>query len=204
MVLTESEYILRVGEKAPSFALREPLTGKTVSYEDVRGAKGTVVMFICNHCPFVIHLKASIAVVAKEYLAKGVGFVAISSNSTVTHPQDGPDEMARDATAAGYPFPYLFDETQAVAKDYKAACTPEFYVFDTSDKLVYHGRWDASRPGKYAGPNPVPITASDIRAALDALVEGRDVPQAPGSIGCNIKWAPGSEPHYFKPGGMAK
>lgn len=191
MVLTESAPF-EIGAKAPSFALTEPLTGKTVTLDDFQGAPAYLVMFICNHCPYVVHLKEELVKVTNEYKGKGVAIVGISSNSTATHPQDGPDKMAEDATKFGYSFPYLFDETQEVAKAYKAACTPEFYVFDKDQLLVYHGQFDDTRPKRGDVP-----TGKDLRAALDAVLAGQPVPKARPSIGCNIKWHPGQEPDYY-------
>lgn len=196
MARTES-VILDVGFQAPEFSLPEPLTGRTISlYEYAKHSKATVIMIICNHCPFVVHLKSHIVELAKEYQEKGVSFVAISSNSTETHPQDGPENMAKDAKEQNYPFPYLFDETQEVAKAYQAACTPEFMVFDGDLKLQYHGQWDDSRPSKYGGN--IPVTGKDIRHALDLTLAGQVVekPWKP-SIGCNVKWTPGNEPAWY-------
>lgn len=195
-VMKESQ-ALQLGMRAPDFELLEPLTGKMWSLQDFEGHPALLVMFICNHCPFVKHLKADLARITSEYIQKGVAVVAISSNSLATHPQDGPDEMARDARELNYQFPYLFDETQEVAKNYKAACTPDFYVFKKEGprpfQLEYHGQLDDSRPR-----NGQPVTGRDIKEALDCVLSGRPVPsrQKP-SIGCNIKWAPGKEPDYY-------
>ncbi|GLC35920.1 hypothetical protein PLESTM_000382900 [Pleodorina starrii] len=185
---------LPVGEPAPYFELPDVVSGKTVSLNDFKGAPATLIMFICNHCPYVVHLKGAIVDVVAEYSARGLKAVAISSNSTQTHPQDGPDKMAEDAKKYGYTFPYLFDESQEVAKAYKAACTPEFYVFDSDMKLTYHGQWDSTRPKQ--DPPHVP-TSADIRAALDATLAGQPAPKSRPSIGCNIKWTPGKEPDYY-------
>ncbi|KAL4857673.1 hypothetical protein ACK3TF_002106 [Chlorella vulgaris] len=177
--------------------LPEPLTGQTVKLSEyAAGAPATLVMFICNHCPFVVHLKPAITELAKDYQAKGVKVVAISSNSVETHPQDGPEKMAEDAKAQGYTFPYLFDSTQEVAKAYSAACTPEFYVYDADRKLFYHGQFDNSRPSKYGGDTPV--TGEDLRHALDCVLAGKPLGRAvKNSIGCNIKWQPGNAPAWF-------
>ncbi|CAL8468598.1 g8138 [Coccomyxa elongata] len=186
MVLTESKE-LEVGTKAPEFTLPEPLTGKQVSLDEVAdGASAILVMFICNHCPFVVLLKDKIVEVCRSYADRGVAAVAISSNSIKTHPQDGPEHMAEEAKKLGYPFPYLYDESQEVAKQYMAACTPEFYIFNSNRNLVYHGQFDDARPGK-----GVPVTGEDLCAALDDVLAGRPVqkPVKP-SIGCNIKWHP--------------
>jgi len=197
MVMKES-VLLDVGFKAPEFALPEPLTGNIVKLSEyTQGATATVIMIICNHCPFVVHLKPAIVSLAKEYQAKGVKFIAISSNDRQTYPQDGPEYMIEDAKVNGYTFPYLYDETQAVAKAYQAACTPEFMVFDGDLKLQYHGQFDDSRPGKYF-KDSAPVTGKDIRAALDATLAGKAVLKPwKKSIGCNLKYSPGNEPSWF-------
>jgi peroxiredoxin len=184
--------MLPLGTLAPAFALPDT-EGRTVRLEDFAGKPALLVMFICNHCPYVQHVREEIARVGKEYSARGVGIVAIASNSVAEYPEDGPGPMKEEKTRMGYVFPYLFDESQAVAKAYQAACTPDFYVFDQSRKLVYRGQLDNSRPG-----NNVPVTGKDLRAALDAVLAGRPVPaQQKPSIGCNIKWRPGNAPGYF-------
>jgi thiol-disulfide isomerase/thioredoxin len=176
--------MLELGTIAPKFALVEPLTGKTIKLEDIKSDKATVVMFICNHCPYVIHVNDELVRLGNEYRAKGIGFVGINSNDAVNYPQDGPEKMAEHAKAIGYPFHYLFDETQEVAKAYKAACTPDIYVFDKDLKLVYRGQLDDSRPGSLAE-----VSGNDLRAALDAILDGKEVnPNQIPSIGCNIKW----------------
>lgn len=189
--LTESG-VLAVGTPAPPFQLTEPLTGKTVALSDLTGQKVLLVMFICNHCPFVKLLTEAIVQLTNEYQSQGVASVAISSNSILTHPQDGPEEMAQDARSLGYSFPYLYDEGQDVAKAYRAACTPEFYVFDAQQKLRYHGQFDSARPS-----GNTLVTGEDLRRALDAVLQGQSIcgPVRP-SIGCNIKWHPGNEPAY--------
>lgn len=176
--------MMPLGTKAPEFDLLEPLTGNWVSLDDVRGEHGTVVMFICNHCPFVIRLKETLSEFAAEYIAKGIGVVAINANDAEKYPEDGPEEMADDATNFDYPFNYLYDITQETAQAYNAVCTPDFFVFDNNDLCVYRGQFDSSRPG-----NDHPITGADIRAALDNLIAGSPISedQTP-SIGCNIKW----------------
>jgi peroxiredoxin len=191
MVLTHSTMI-DLGSEAPHFSLPDA-HGNKVALDDFAGAKALVVMFICNHCPYVKHLRHGIAQVARDYRPRGVAFVAINSNDVEQYPADSPPNMAAEAAQYGYEFPYLFDETQAVAKAYRAACTPDIYVFDAKRLLVYRGQFDGSRPG-----NTVPVTGSDLRAALDASLEGREVSedQIP-SMGCNIKWKPGQEPDYF-------
>lgn len=183
---------MTVGAKAPNFALQEPLTGRLVKLEDFNGAPAYLIMFICNHCPYVVHLKEALVSLTNEYKGRGVAIVGISSNSSKTHPQDGPDKMAEDAKTYGYSFPYLFDETQEVAKAYRAACTPEFYVFDKDLQLAYHGQFDDTRPRRGDVP-----TGKDLRAALDAVLSHQPVPASRPSIGCNIKWHPGQEPDYF-------
>lgn len=176
--------------RAPDFELLESVTGSTRKLDDFEGFPALLVMFICNHCPFVVHLKVDLVKLAKQYIPKGLAVVAISANSVKTHPQDGPDFMAKEAKELGYPFPYLYDETQAVAKAYGAACTPDFFLFKKDGRrpfeLVYHGQFDDSRPN-----NNRPITGRDIRNALDCVLSGRPVStvQRP-SLGCNIKWHP--------------
>jgi peroxiredoxin len=184
--------MLPLGTKAPDFALPD-VSGKRVQLADFTGAKALVVMFICNHCPYVKHIRSELVRLGKDYGPRGVALVAISANDAQKYPADAPAEMAREAAAAGYTFPYLYDETQAVAKAYRAACTPDFYVFDAGQRLVYRGQLDASRPG-----NNLPVTGADVRAALDAVLSGKEVAaDQKASIGCNIKWKPGNEPDYF-------
>jgi peroxiredoxin len=192
MVKTAST-MLPLGSSAPDFSLTNAVDGNTVSLSDFADKDGLLVMFICNHCPFVIHLREDLAKFAKEYQQKGLGIVAISSNDVENYPQDRPERMKEEASAQGYTFPYLFDETQDVAKAYHAACTPDFFLFDKDRKLVYRGQFDDSRPD-----SGIPITGADLRAACDAVLAGQEVPadQKP-SIGCNIKWKKGSEPSYF-------
>jgi peroxiredoxin len=184
--------MLELGTPAPHFALPDT-EGNPVSLADARGAKALLVMFICNHCPFVKHLRPALARLAEEYAPRGVAVVGINANDAERYPADGPEAMRREKAEAGYPFPYLYDETQEVAKAYRAACTPDFFLFDAGHRLVYRGQFDDSRPS-----NGVPVTGRDLRAALDAVLEGRAVPaeQKP-SLGCNIKWRPGNEPDYF-------
>jgi peroxiredoxin len=192
MALTPST-MLPLGTAAPDFALADT-SGKTVSLKDFAGSPGLVVAFICNHCPYVKHVREEFARFGRDMKAKGIAVVAISSNDISTHPADSPAKMAEDKIAAGYEFPYLFDADQSVAAAYKAACTPDFYLFDKDRKLVYRGQFDDSRPG-----NGKPVTGADLRAAVDALLAGVPVSekQTP-SIGCNIKWAPGREPDYAR------
>ncbi|CAN0892098.1 hypothetical protein LINGRAHAP2_LOCUS17355 [Linum grandiflorum] len=183
-----------LGFKAPDFQLPEPLTGKTWELEDFESHPGFLVMFICNHCPFVIHLKKVITKLSNFYMKKGLAVVAISSNSVVTHPQDGPEFMAEDAKLFNYPFPYLYDESQEVTRAFGAVCTPEFFLFKKDGRrpfeLVYHGQFDDSRPN-----NNLPITGRDLSRAIDCVLSGQPVPsvQTP-SIGCSIKWHPETNP----------
>ena len=190
MALTPST-MLPLGTAAPDFQLPDT-DGTTVALADLKGAPALLVAFICNHCPYVKHIRHELARLGKEYQGKGVAVVGISSNDVTTHPEDSPKMMAREKAEVGYTFPYLYDESQQVAQAYKAACTPDFYVFDKDQKLVYRGQLDSSRPG-----NPVSVTGKDLRAALDAVLAGKPVSddQRP-SIGCNIKWKRGNEPSY--------
>ena len=183
MALTPST-MLPLGTKAPDFELLDTVSSERFNYPDIRGKKGTVVMFICNHCPFVIHVNDEIVRLANDYRVTGFGFVAISSNDVANYPQDSPDKMHKVAEQNDYPFPYLYDPTQQVARDFDAACTPDFYVFDSADELVYRGQLDDSRP-----KNGIPLTGRSIREALDALLGNKEVPknQKP-SVGCGIKW----------------
>lgn len=186
--------MLELGTKAPEFRLKDTVTGNLVSLADFPQAKAYWIMFICNHCPFVVHLRHKLAEVAKEYQDKGVCIIAISSNDVRYYPEDGPQHMRQEAKRIGYVFPYLYDESQDVAKAYRASCTPDFYVFDKEQRLVYRGQFDDSRPG-----NGKPITGEDFTKVLDALLAENAVPaegQKP-SIGCNIKWIKGQEPDYF-------
>ncbi len=191
MVNTPST-MLPLGTRAPEFSLAEPATGKTRSLSDFK-APTLVVMFICNHCPFVIHVRDEITRIARDYSERGVDFVAINSNDVEAYPQDGPGPMAELVREMGWKFPFLFDKTQSVARAYHAACTPDFFVFDAGRALRYRGQLDDSRPS-----NGKPVTGADLRAAIDAVRDGKPVAaeQRP-SIGCNIKWAAGNEPDYF-------
>jgi len=183
MSLTPSN-MLPLGTKAPAFELLDTVSDKILNLEVLKGEKGTVIMFICNHCPFVIHVNPEIAKVAKEYKSKGISFIAISSNDIVNYPQDAPHLMKKKAQEAEYSFPYLYDETQHVAKAYDAACTPDFYLFDDQLELIYRGQLDDSRPA-----NEVPLSGKDLRNAMNAMLNGAKINsvQKP-SIGCNIKW----------------
>ncbi|MEZ6057429.1 MAG: thioredoxin family protein [Planctomycetaceae bacterium] len=192
MVMTAST-MMPLGTAAPDFSLINTVDGSTVSLADCAGTKGLLVIFLCNHCPFVIHLREALAKFAAEYQAKGLTIVGISANDVGSHPQDGPDQMKLEHSHAGYTFPYLYDESQEVAKAYGAACTPDFFLFDRDRKLVYRGQFDDSRP-----KSGLPVTGVDLRAACDALLAGGPIISAQKpSIGCNIKWRPGNEPDYF-------
>jgi peroxiredoxin len=173
-----------LGSEAPDFVLRDVVSGKTVRRKDVAGSKGMLVMFICRHCPFVKHVQDELAKVGRDYAGRDIGMVAISSNDVASHPEDSPTKLAYQAQELQFNFPYLFDESQEVARAYDARCTPDFFLYDAHGKLVYRGQLDDSRPG-----NDIPVTGKDLRGALDALIAGRAIPteQRP-SIGCNIKW----------------
>lgn len=190
MALTPST-MLALGTPAPSFNLPDT-NGKYVSLGDFKGKSALLVMFICNHCPYVKHVRPELSRIGREYQAKNVGVVAINSNDVQAQPNDSPERMKQEVSDAEYSFPYLFDEAQAVAKAYHAACTPDIFLFDREGKLVYRGQVDDSRP-----KNGLPLTGKDLRSALDAVLAGKPVPekQTP-SIGCNIKWKPGNEPAY--------
>jgi peroxiredoxin len=183
--------MLALGTPAPDFRLPDP-SGQMRALQDFAQAPAMLVAFICNHCPFVQHIRHELARFGREYQSKGLGMVAIGPNDVASYPEDGPEGMAREIEEAGYTFPYLYDESQQVAKAYQAACTPEFYLFDRDRRLVYRGQFDASRPG-----NGVPVSGADLRAAADAALAGRPVPedQRP-SVGCSIKWKPGNAPAY--------
>jgi peroxiredoxin len=184
--------MLPLGTTAPDFRLPDP-NGNLVSLADFGGKPALLVMFLCNHCPYVKHVQAELARLGRDYAPRDVGIVAISSNDAMNYPEDGPAMMAKEAKAAGYNFPYLYDEAQTVARAYRAACTPDFFLFDQSHRLVYRGQLDASRPG-----NGIPVTGRDLRTALEGLLAGKAVsPEQAPSLGCNIKWRPGNEPDYF-------
>jgi peroxiredoxin len=192
MAVTPST-MLKLGTPAPDFRLPDP-AGLMVSRDDFKSAPALLVMFICNHCPFVKHIRPGLSVFAREYQAKGLVIVGINSNDAGEYPEDSPDQMVKEIKSAGYVFPYLYDETQSVAKAYRAACTPDFFLFDAARALVYRGQFDDSRPG-----SGLPVTGKDLRAAADAALAGRPTPkdQKP-SIGCNIKWKTGNEPDYTR------
>ena len=192
MVRTAST-MLPLASAAPNFSLPN-VDGKTVSLADFADKPALLVIFMCNHCPFVVHLRSDLAKFAKEYQPKGLAIVGISSNDVEAYPQDGPEQMKAEHKTAGYTFPYLHDADQSVAKAYHAACTPDFFLFDQGRKLVYRGQFDDSRP-----KSEVPVTGTDLRAALDAVLDGKPMPAAQQpSMGCNIKWMKGNEPDYYK------
>jgi peroxiredoxin len=183
--MAEQSTMLPLGTAAPEFRLPDP-NGKMVSSTDFAGAPAMLVVFMCNHCPYVKHVQATFTNLAKEYQAKGVAIVGINSNDAENYPDDRPEKMAEEIRGAGYTFPYLYDGSQSVAKAYRAACTPDFFLFDRDRRLVYRGQFDDSRP-----KNGLPVTGSDLRAALDAVLAGRSVPAAQKpSVGCSIKWKP--------------
>jgi peroxiredoxin len=197
MVKTAST-MRKLGTAAPDFKLRN-VDGRMVGLHDFDDKPALLVIFMCNHCPFVKHVADGLTKLARDYMPRGVAIVGISSNDPTSHPEDSPEKMVQEAQQRGYPFPYLFDDAQQVAKAYGAACTPDFFLYDKQRKLVYRGQLDASRPG-----NNIPVTGTDLRAALDAVLGGKAPPekQIP-SIGCNIKWRAGNEPEYFNPVGIA-
>ena len=184
--------MLELGTPAPSFELLEPATENMVSLQGYAG-QPILIAFICNHCPYVIHIRSELAKLTNEYQAKGIAVVAINANDAENYPDDSPEKMVKELQSAGYGFPYLFDESQETAKAYQAACTPDFFLFDAEHALYYRGQFDDSRPS-----NDEPITGSDLRAALDDLLAGQPAPtdQKP-SLGCNIKWKPDNAPDYF-------
>ncbi len=185
--------MLDLGTEAPEFSLPDSVSGEVVSLTDFSERKALLVMFICNHCPYVKHIREELAQFARDYADASLGIVAISSNDIEEYPSDSPVAMAEEARAYGYTFPYLYDEDQSVAKSYTAMCTPDFFLFGPDRKLVYRGRFDQSRPD-----SGVPVTGSDLRAAVDAVLAGDEVSddQHP-SMGCSIKWKPGNAPAYF-------
>lgn len=193
MALTPST-MLALGTPAPDFNLPDVLSGQNVSLSNANDKKVLLVMFICRHCPYVKHVKNELAKIGKDYTDKDLAIVAISSNDPSAYPEDAPESLSEMAKEEGFTFPYLFDETQEVAKSYTAACTPDLFLFDKERKLIYRGQLDDSRPG-----NNTPVTGKDLRAAIDSVLNDREVDsnQKPSS-GCSIKWKPGNEPDYFK------
>ena len=192
MVQTPST-MAELGSPAPDFALPEPATDRTVSRDDFSEAGALLVVFLSNHCPYVKHIAAGLADFEREYRAKGLAVVGIAANDVESYPADGPEAMAREVESRAYGFPYLYDASQEVAKAYRAACTPDFFLYDGDRRLAYRGQFDASRPG-----SDVPVTGTDLRAAADAVLTGRHpaAEQTP-SVGCNIKWKPGNNPPWF-------
>jgi peroxiredoxin len=190
--MAASSQMTPLGSEAPDFALPEPLTGQTLALSDFAGKDALLVMFICNHCPYVQHLQHGLAEFGRDYVGSRLGIVAISANDVASYPTDGPEQIARDATELDYRFPYLYDESQEVAKAYGAVCTPDFFLFDSGRTLVYRGRFDETRPNM-----PGKVTGSDLRAAVEAVLAGEPVSvnQYP-SMGCSIKWKPGNTPAY--------
>ncbi len=184
--------MLPLGTTAPDFKLPD-MNGKIVSLADFKNTPALLVIFMCNHCPYVIHIRAGLAQLARDYAPKRVAIVGINSNDVENYPDDSPARMKSEVKNAGYIFPYLYDEAQVVAKNYRAACTPDIFLFDKNQKLVYRGQFDDSRPG-----NGISVTGKDLRAALDSVLAGKPVsPDQKASIGCNIKWKSGNEPDYF-------
>ncbi len=191
MALTPST-MLAIGTTAPDFHLPDT-DGKIVSLADLNSQAALAVIFMCNHCPYVVHIRAGLAKLAHDYIPRGVGFVGINANDAKNYPADSPARMKDEVKAAGYIFPYLYDETQTVAKAYRAACTPDIFLFDRGRRLVYRGQFDASRPG-----NGIPVTGKDLRNALEAVLAGKPASEMQvASLGCNIKWKAGNEPEYF-------
>lgn len=184
---------LELGYQAPEFSLPNVVSNSLTTYKDVSGEKATVVMFICNHCPFVVHVLDELMRIGNDYKNRGIGFVAVSANDVANYPDDSPEKMKELALRKEFPFPYLYDESQEVAKAYTAACTPDFSVFNSDDVCVYRGQLDDSRPG-----NNEPVNGKDLREVLDKLIEGKSISteQRP-SLGCNIKWKAGNEPSYY-------
>ena len=184
--------MLPLGTPAPDFQLPDT-SGKIITLANFHARDALVVMFICNHCPYVVHIREGLAQFARDYATKNVGIVGINANDAENYPADSPAKMKDEVKTAGYIFPYLFDATQAVAKAYRAACTPDFFLFDQNRRLVYRGQFDDSRPGK-----GIPVTGKDLRTALEAVLAGKSVSEnQKASIGCNIKWKAGAEPDYF-------
>ena len=194
-----SSTMLALGTSAPDFSLPDVADGRAVSLADFSERKALLVMFLCAHCPYVVHVQPELVRLARDYSGQSVGLVAITANDAAQYPQDAPAPTAAAARAVGFTFPFLYDETQAVAKAYSAACTPDFFLFDTARRLVYRGQLDSSRPGRGSDrPGASALNGADLRAALDAVLADRPVnPEQKPSIGCNIKWKPGNEPAYF-------
>jgi len=193
MSLTPST-MLALGTPAPAFALPEVISNKTITLDSCKGARALVVMFICRHCPYVVHIQEELARLGRDYAGKNVALVAISANDAANYPDDAPAQLKEMANRLGFSFPLCYDESQTVAKAYSAACTPDFFVFDAAHTLVYRGQFDDSRPG-----NAIPVSGKDLRAALDAVLANQPVsPAQKPSMGCNIKWKPGNAPAYAR------
>jgi peroxiredoxin len=193
MALTEST-MLELGTQAPEFSLPEVVSGKAISLSSFAGKDALLVMFICQHCPYVQHVKDALARLGNDYATRSIGIVAISANDAASYPDDAPDQLKAMATQLGLTFPLCYDESQAVAKAYTAACTPDFFLFDKNRRLVYRGQLDDSRPG-----NGKPVTGADLRAAMEAVLSGKPVSAAQrASVGCNIKWKKGNAPVYAR------
>jgi len=194
MALTPSTMLLELGTKAPDFSLPDVVSGRTISPGTFAGKQALLVMFICRHCPYVVHVKEELARLGRDYAGKDIGIVAISANDAAGYPDDAPGPLAAMAKELGFTFPFCYDESQDVAKAYTAACTPDFFLFDAGRMLVYRGQLDDSRPG-----NGKPVTGKDLRAAIDAVLAGKPVsPSQRPSLGCNIKWKKGNEPAYYR------
>ena len=193
MALTPSTMLLELGTTAPDFRLPDVVSGKTISLSTFAGKKALLVMFICRHCPYVVHVREELARLGRDYAAKDIGIMAISANDAGNYPDDAPPQLAAMAKELGFAFPFCHDESQETAKAYTAACTPDFFLFDAGRKLVYRGQLDEARPG-----NSKPVTGKDLRAAIDAVLTGTSVsPDQKPSMGCNIKWKKGNEPPYY-------
>ena len=191
MALTPSNMV-DLGSIATGFELKDTITGTRMSLNDMKSDDATLIMFLCNHCPYVKHAREELVRLANDYIPKNVSFIAISSNDVESYPEDSPELMKTEALTWNYPFPYLYDETQKVARDYKAACTPDFFLFDAEHRLVYRGQYDASRPG-----NEEAVTGADLKAASHALLNNEKIlDQQLPSVGCNIKWRAGNEPQF--------
>ncbi|MBV9344022.1 MAG: thioredoxin family protein [Gammaproteobacteria bacterium] len=189
--MPEPSHLLALGTPAPQFALPDTVSGRTVSLADLQDAPALVIAFVCNHCPYVQHLLDGLVAFGRDMEREGVAVVAISSNDASSYPADAPAEMRRIATGKGFAFPYLYDESQSVARAYGAVCTPDFFVYDAARRLAYHGQFDASRPG-----NKVPVTGADLRAAVAAVRHGTPLPRSQiASVGCTIKWKRGQAPN---------
>jgi peroxiredoxin len=185
--------MLSLGTQAPEFSLPDTVSGKTISLHDFSGCQGLLVMFICQHCPFVIHVKSELAKLGQDYISQNIGIVAISSNDVANYPDDSPEKLKAMAEEYSFNFPVCYDETQEVAKAYQAACTPDFYLFDRNFKLVYRGQLDDSRPSL-----DIPVTGKDLREAMEGLLANQPIsPEQKPSLGCNIKWKLGNEPDYY-------